>query len=62
MSGFRSNADINADRDLEKHKSPWNNERCDPHITCNKCGHLIRPYTGWYAPILDEIKCPSCGE
>lgn len=43
-------------------KAPWRNERCDPHITCNHCRTMFTPYNGWYAPTLDEVVCPNCGE
>ena len=36
--------------------------RRDPHITCNKCKTQFQPYPMRYAPTLDEVVCPNCGE
>ena len=36
--------------------------REDPHIICNKCKEEFHPYPERYAPFIDVVVCPSCGE
>jgi hypothetical protein len=38
-------------------------KRFFPSLTCNKCHTVFKPYPfAPYAPMLDEVVCPNCGE
>ena len=36
--------------------------RDDPQIICNSCKGIMRPYPDRYAPEIDEVVCPKCGQ
>ena len=36
--------------------------RYNPRILCNGCKGYFNPYPSSFAPVVDEVKCPTCGE
>jgi len=35
--------------------------RYSPKIVCNTCKGVFEPYPHSFAPVIDEVMCPSCG-
>jgi DNA-directed RNA polymerase subunit RPC12/RpoP len=43
--------------------SEYDIARFEPRLVCNKCKQSFQPYgDNRWAPILDEVACPNCGE
>ena len=54
--------DRKAEREAERMNENELVNREDPHIICNKCRTEFHPYPARFAPTLDEVICPNCGE